>query len=144
MLIAAVGCSKQESATPPPPAPATKSGTEQMSADVKKAVNNVTEQAKDTAQKAVTEAKDTAAKVSSQLSSATNAAAGQSGTQSQGLIDRTKAYIADKKYEDALSSLKQLSNTKLTPEQQKIVDSLKAQAQKLMASNAIGGLLQGK
>jgi outer membrane murein-binding lipoprotein Lpp len=63
----------------------------------------------------------------------------------QGLIDKAKAYVSEGKYKESLTSLKQLSDYKLTPEQQKTVDSLKASAQKYFSTNtlkSLGGLFQ--
>jgi outer membrane PBP1 activator LpoA protein len=64
-------------------------------------------------------------------------------TQFNNLVTQAKAYITDKKYQDALTSLQQLSSLKLTPEQQKTVDDLKAQLQKLMASQTVTNILGG-
>jgi len=71
--------------------------------------------------------------------------------QSQSMIDKAKSYFADQKYQDALTTISQLSASKLTPDQQKLVDALKAQIQNAMvkasasdAASALGGALDGK
>jgi hypothetical protein len=69
-------------------------------------------------------------------------------TEAQGLIDKVKSLIAEKKYTEAMSALKELSALKLTPDQQKIVDDLKAQIERALqtqatseATKSVGGLL---
>jgi hypothetical protein len=62
--------------------------------------------------------------------------------QTQVVIDKAKALIGDKKYQEALTSLQQIAVSKITPGQKKVVDDLIAQAQKLMASD-MGKAVQG-
>lgn len=75
-------------------------------------------------------AKDTA----SQTTAATTAAASTATAKFNDVVAKAKTFIADKKYAEALDILNKLSGLVLTPEQQKTVDDLKAQAKKLITS----------
>jgi hypothetical protein len=68
--------------------------------------------------------------------------------EAQSQIDKVKSLLADKKYAEALTVLKELSAMKLTPDQQTMVDGLKAQVEKGMqaeatsdATKSVGGML---
>lgn len=120
------GCSKQETT---PPATQGQSPTESAITDAQKRVGDAAAQAKDAAQK-------TAAEVQKQATEVGAAAQAKA----QEVIDQAKKLVSENKFTDALSLLQQkLAGLQLTPEQQKLVDSLKEQIQKAIASSATKG-----
>ena len=113
------GCSKQDSGTP-------------TAADAQKA----TSAAGDALQKASATAATEAGKLAESAKSTAEKTAAAASTQAQGLIDKAKSLVAGSNYPEALSTLQQLTNVKLTPDQQKLVDDLKAQIQKAMGASS--------
>lgn len=114
------GCGKQETKAPAAStAPAPTGVTPEVSA-MKATVDKSTEQAKPAADQF----------------------AGDMTKQAQRVIDKAKALIGDKKYQDAVTLLQQVTASKISPAQRKIIDDLIAQAQKLMASD-MGQAVQG-
>lgn len=55
----------------------------------------------------------------------------------QEILTQAQNLVGEKKYEEAASLLQKLSNIELTPEQQKLLDDLKATIQKAMQSEAV-------
>ncbi len=103
------------------------------------------------ASKAATEAAKPAATAAETAKAAVTAVATEAASQADDLLKKAKSLADAQKYQDAANILQQLSSLKLTPEQQKLVDDLKALIQKALAkeaaaqgTKAVGDLLGGK
>lgn len=83
------------------------------------------ETTKPAVEQAVSDASETAQKAVSEAS-----------TKAQELIDKARALVNQENFSEAMNILNQLANVELTPEQQRLVDDLKATVQKALESKA--------
>jgi len=140
LALLAAGCGKQEPEGTAAPAATT---TEQAGSNLQSAAKTAQDQARSVATTVSQSAQQAATEVKQEASKAV--------AQAESLLSQAKSLVTDKKYQDALNTLKQVSNLKLTPEQQKVLEDLQRQVQaglaSLGATNAaqkLGGFLGGK
>ena len=111
--------------------------------DKKTPVEKATDTVTDAASKTADAAKDMAGKAADMAgkatetvkAAATTAVANVTGPFNDGIAAAKKA-MADKDYKGALAELNKLSGLKLSDEQTKVVDGLKAEVQKLIAGGS--------
>jgi len=128
-LVLMTGCEKQE-ATPPAQEPL-KTETTQMGAAVTQAVA----QAREQSTQAVETLKKENNSLLNSLTEKTNAVSSITDSATK-VIEAARKLTGENKYDEALKMLGTLAYDKLTPDQQKLVDSLKEQIQKAMAAKA--------
>lgn len=140
VALAFTGCSKNETAPT----------TEKAAEATKEAASSVADGAKGLAEKTSDAAKEVAGKATEAVKAvaavATNTAAAVTGPFNDG-IAAAKKLMAEKDFKGALAELNKLSSLKLSEEQIKIVDALKADIQAALnkategAAGAVKGLL---
>ena len=124
------GCEKQQS---PPPATEGSNKTAGTVGDtLKDAANTAATEVKKVAEEVKATAEKTVTDATRQVESLTASAS----SKAQGYIDKARALVNEKKYQDALASLKELGNVSLSPEQQKVVDDLKKAIQNALGTSA--------
>ncbi len=120
-----------------------KQAAETVVADTQKQADAVVEAAQKAVSNTTLEAKE---KVQEAVSSATadaNDKAQEGVAKAQNLIEQAKALVTQQKYRDALTIINQVAQLTLTPEQQKQLNDLKVETQKMLENEAVSGALKG-
>ena len=120
-----IGCEKKQEQVKPAVEETKKPAATTAAGELQKAAETV----KTTTEKTVADA-------TKQVESATVPPGGITA-KAQEYIDKAKTLVTDKKYQDALTALQQLSSTALSPDQQKAVDDLTKTIQAALGNKAV-------
>jgi hypothetical protein len=155
-LVALIGCGKEQPAADmqsqaSKATEAIRTEASKATEAVKTETSKAADAVKTEASKSVETAKSTAQDLSDKVSNELKPSAQESQQQTQGIIDKVKSLVGEQKYQEAMTSLSQLSKMQLSSDQQKIVDSLKEKLQSALgkttasdAASTLGGALGGK
>jgi hypothetical protein len=148
------GCGKKEE-TPPPP---TSSQGSSLIDSAKQAGQQAADAAREVGAKVIEQGRQAGQavkQVSQDINTAASTALADTSaavtTRYNEAVSKARALLQDAKYEEALNTLKSLTNLQLTPEQQKIVSDLKTQIETAWqaskkagstATEAVKGLLK--
>lgn len=136
LAVAISGCDKSNDAMD-----AAKKSADSATTAVQQGADKAVTEVKQAGEKAVTEVKQAGEKAVGNVAEQAKAATGGEAT---AVIAKVQGLVAEKKYQEALTALGGLKDLKLSDTQQKVVDGLKEQIQKLMsgdAGKAVGNLL---
>jgi F0F1-type ATP synthase membrane subunit b/b' len=143
ILAAFAGCGRKE-ATPSSTSEASKANqstatdVQQAAADAAKQVEAAASQVTQQVQQAATEAKTAVEQAKTEAAKQADAAVAQAQT----LIEKAKTLVTEKQYPEAMNLVNQLTEMKLSPDQQKLVSDLKAQVQKLMSGSTVSNAVE--
>ncbi len=132
LAVALSGCDKNSSS---PAVEDAKKSAESATTAAQQGVDKAVTEAKQAGEKVVAETKEAGQKAVATATEQVKAAGGDATA----VIAKVQSLVAEKKYQEALTSLGSLKDVKLSDTQQKVVDGLKEQITKLMSSGA--GLL---
>jgi vacuolar-type H+-ATPase subunit E/Vma4 len=152
LLAFVISCGKKEEAAAPAQSEIQKQATT-AATEVQKAAETqaaaAQKAAADTAQKAASAATPSAAQQTA--TQAAQSATSSADAEAKSAIAKAQSLMAEKKYAEALSSLKSVSGQNLSPDLQSMISELIKKIQTAMAgdatskaSGALGGLLGGK
>lgn len=109
-------------------------GCEEKKTDIGSQIKQEADKAGDAVKNAAESVKETGEKVAKDVADKAKEVTAAASAKGQELIDSAKSLVAEGKFQEAMDKLKAIGGEKLSVDQQAIVDNLKAQIEKALAS----------